>query len=130
MTTITLYHVVVLITMEQMLLAHHKTHVLIITTRQLIVPQAVQIIMVTQLPAILTAMMSMEIQNSVHSNLFHYLKFSATNLDHALIHQIQSGVNSTNPINRSLHNKFKLDHHKPSQFHLLMPLMVQVCKLH
>ena len=121
---------VVLITMEQMLLAHHKTHVLIITTRQLIVPQAVQIIMVTQLPVILTAMMKMEIQNSVHSNLLHYLKFSATNLDHALIHQIQSGVNSTNPINRSHHNKFKLDHHKPSQFHLLMPLMVQVCKLH
>jgi hypothetical protein len=116
--------------MEQMLLAHHKTHVLIITTRQLIVPQAVQIIMVTQLPAILNALMTMEIQNSVHSNLLHYLKFSATNLDHALIHQIQSGVNSTNPINRSLHNKFKLDHHKPSQFHLLMPLMVQVCKLH
>jgi hypothetical protein len=116
--------------MEQMLLAHHKTHVLIITTRQLIVPQAVQIIMVTQLPVILTALMTMEIQNSVHSNLLHYSNFSATNMEHALIHQIQSGVNSTNPINRSLHNKFKLERHKLFKFHLLTQDLVQVCKLH
>jgi len=110
--------VVVQTTMEIMLHAQQKIHVLIITKNQFHAPRAVQIIMVTQLLAKLVALMPLEIQHSVHLNLFYRGKNSATNTEHALIHQIQSGVNSTNPINHSLHNRFKLEHHKPTQFHL------------
>lgn len=83
-----------LITTETMLLAHYQIHVLINTTIQLNAHQTVQIGMVTHLLASLTVLMQMEIHHSVHT-IFHHGMSSATNGDHALIHQIQSGVNST-----------------------------------
>ena len=113
-----------------MSLAHHQIHVLITTMFQFHAPQTAQITMVTQNLVRLNAMMIMKFQYSVHLDQLQHGNCFVTNLDHALIHQIQSGVNSTNPINHSLLNKFKLQHHKHLQFHLLMPHLVQICKLH
>ena len=128
--TITQFHVVVLITTETMLLAHHQNHVLIITTIQFHALKTAQIIMVTQFLVNLIALMQQEIHNSVHLNQFQHGNCSATNFNHALIHQIKFGVYSTSQINQSLLNKFNLERHKPTQFHLLKPPMVLVCKLH
>jgi hypothetical protein len=80
-----------------------KIHVLIITTIQFHAPQTVPIIMVTQLLVKFSAMMLIKNQHSVHFNLLKHGNSSATNMEHAFIHQIQFGVNSTKPTKLSPH---------------------------
>ena len=76
------------------LLAHHQIHVLIYTTTRFNAPKFVSTIMVMKKLAYLTALMLLE-----HQSFVQYNKCFVTNFIHALIHQIQSGVNSTYPIN-------------------------------